>query len=159
MRILLPIVLLFVACIDAAAQSCRPAELHYFVRDESGKQLSETRLKGVARRMPRPAPTVSMLGLTDDDTLVGYSGKPAKTTRAALSYADAETCHIKVGGWTLSYGGKTMRLIFDLDFERRAFAIESLPFRAGTYHLDQKGLADTANNEIIPASRWKRVRR
>ena len=50
-----------------------------------------------------------------------------------------------------------MRLIFDLDLERRSYTFDSVPFSNGTYRLDQTNLTDTDNNQIIPANRWKKV--
>jgi hypothetical protein len=159
MRIFIMPLIIFATFAFVDAQSCRPAELNYFVRDSNGRLLTESQLKSIARRMSTPVPSVTIVGLAANGKLVGYSGKPAKSTQAALSYTDAKTCHLKIDEWSLSYRGRTMRLIFDLDLERRAYTFDSLPFRSGTYRLDQEELAATDNNEVISASRWKRVRR
>jgi hypothetical protein len=78
---------------------------------------------------------------------------------AAIFFVDAATCRIKVGEVVLTRGRETMRLLFNLDIDRRAYTIDSLPFRSGTFRLDQKGLTDTDQNDIVPASRWKRAKR
>ena len=159
MKVLISILMLSGLAGYAAAQSCRPAELHYFVRDTNGKFLTEAQLQKIAKDMPSPAPKVNALAIAADGSLVGYSAKPTRSTRPALSLADAKTCQLKIAEWTLKYHGRTMTLLFDLDYERRAYIFDSLPFRSGTYRLDQSGLTDADNSEIIPASRWKRVPR
>ena len=159
MKVLISILLLSGFAGYAAAQSCRPAELHYFVRDANGKFLSQAQLQTVAKGMSAPVPDVTESAIAADGTLVGYSVKPARSTRPALSFADAKTCQLKIGDWTLTYRGRTMKLLFGLDYERRAYTFDSLPFRSGTYRLDKSGLTEVGNDEIIPASRWKRVRR
>lgn len=159
MKVVISILLLCGLAGYSAAQSCRPAELHYFVRDMNGKLLTEARLQTIAKTMTPPVPDVTALAIAADGSLVGYSAKPTRSTRPALSFADAKSCHLKVAEWTLVYRGRTMHLIFDLDFERRAYTFDSLPFRSGTYRLDKNGLENAANDEIIPASRWKRAQR
>jgi len=159
MKVLISILLLSGLAMCAAAQSCRPAELHYFVRDSNGKFLTALQLATVAKAMSAPVPDVTEMALAADGSLVGYSAKPTRSTRPALSFADAKTCRLKVDEWTLTYRGRTMHLIFDLDYERRAYTFDSIPFRTGAYRLDKSRLDDSANDQIISASSWKRVRR
>ena len=159
MKTLILLSIILTALTYSAAQSCRPAELHYFVRDANGKFLTEAQLQVITKAMSVPVPSVTAMAIAADGSLVGYSAKASKFTRPALSFADAKTCHLKVDEWTLIYRGRTMRLLFDLDYERRAYTFDSLPLRRGTYRLDKTGLDDAANDEIIPATRWKRVKR
>ena len=144
---------------EADAQSCRPAVLSYIVRDAKGKNLSEAELQAVHKQMRgQPADGVDAIALAADGSLVGYSAKETKTEFAAITYADAAECKLKIGEFTLGYAGKTMRLIVNLDIDRRTYVIDSLPFRNGTFKLDQKGLSSEAYyDQIVPAKRWKKI--
>ena len=157
MKTLLCLLLISASCIFAQAQSCRPAELNYIVRDEKGKMMTEADTQKVFAQMPKPAQGVHTLDVAADGTLVGYSARPAASKIAAIYYVDAKTCQLKIDEFTLKHAGRTMRLIFALDLERRSYTFDSVPFQTGTYRLDQTNLTDTDNNSIIPATRWKKV--
>jgi hypothetical protein len=150
---------LFFSYGGASGQSCRPAVLDYIVRDAKGRNLSEVELHAVVRKMPRPAQGVETVAFAADGTLVGYSAKETSSKLFAIYYADAASCHIKVGEITLTNAGRTMRLIFDLDIDRRTYVIDSLPFQTGTFRLDQTGLSDANSDRVIPAAKWKKVGR
>jgi hypothetical protein len=159
MRIVVLFVLVLAVCSFADGQSCRPAELNYIVRDETGKVLSERELKDIFKQMKEGVTGVGSVSLTEEGTLVGYSGKEPKETLPVIYVVDAAACHIKVGEFTLQIGGHRMRLIFDLELDRRALTIDSLPFQAGTYRLDKRDLENGFAERIVPATRWKRVGR
>lgn len=144
----------------AYGQSCRPAVLQYIVRDEKGKNLSEAALEAVRKQMAQPAGEVSLVSLAGDGKIYSeYSAeaKEAKTKLPALYYADAKSCELDVKEVTLQRAGKTMRLIFNLHIYRRAFVIDSLPFRQGTFELDREDISEEDSSRVIPAKRWKKV--
>jgi hypothetical protein len=144
---------------EAAAQSCRPAVLDYLVRDAKGKNLTEAELQKVYKTMTPAADGVTMVGFAADGTLVGYSAKETRSKLAAINYANAAECRIKVTEFTIKHAGKTMHLVFDLDIDRRAYVIDSLPFQNGTFRLDQTGLSDDRYyDHIVPAKSWKKIR-
>ena len=145
---------------EAHGQSCRPAVLEYTVRDEKGKYLSEAELESVRKRMAQPAGGVSTVSFAGDGEVISeYSAeaKEAKTKSPALYYADAKSCELDVKEVTLRHAGKTMRLIFNLHIYRRAFVIDSIPFKQGTFELDQKGISEADSSRVIPAKRWKKI--
>src|SRR5690348_8500765 len=131
-----------VCCSLSWAQSCRPAELNYIVRDQKGNVLSESALKTIYKQEKVPGFGVGTVALTKEGTLIGYTANKPAEMLPVIYVANAATCRVKVGEFTLEYGGRQMHLIFDLDIDRRAYTIDSLPFRPGTFRLDQKGLAD-----------------
>src|SRR5690348_8326288 len=98
----------FPFCLSAPAQSCRPAEVDYIVRDEKGKVMTEGETQKVFAQMPKPAQGVHTLDVAADGTLVGYSAKPAASKLASIYYVDAKMCHLKVGQLTLKHAGRTM---------------------------------------------------
>lgn len=153
----------FTSINQAYGQSCRPAVLKYVVRDEKGKYLSMTELEAVYKQMP-PAQSVnsvtrgvSTVRLTKKGTLVGYSTEATKTELPAIYYAEAGECRLKISEFTLEHAARKMHLIFDLDIDRRTFAIDSLPFQNGTFKLDQTGLSNAYYEKIVSARRWKKV--
>jgi hypothetical protein len=158
MKTIISCLLMLMSCCAAYAQSCRPAELNYIVRDDQGNVMSETTLKRVFKEVKPPTSGVGSVAFAEDGKLVGYSDKEPKRTVPAIYFADAAECKLKVGEVVLTNGGDTMRLVFDLDIDRRAYTIDSIPFRRGTFRLDQKGLADIDQNDLVPATRWKKVK-
>jgi hypothetical protein len=158
MKTIISSLLILVSYCAASAQSCRPAELNYIVRDEQGNVMSDTTLRRVFKQVKPPTSGVGSVAFADDGKLVGYSGKEPKRTLPAIYFADAAECKLKVGEVVLNNGGDTMRLLFNLDIDRRAYTIDSLPFRRGTFRLDQKGLADIDQDDLVPATRWRKIK-
>src|SRR5580765_7808493 len=113
--------LILISCSFAHGQSCRPAELNYIVRDDKGNVISESSLKKVFKQVKPPTSGIGTVSFAEDGKLVGYSGKEPKETRPSIFFVDAKTCRMKVGEVALTRGRETMRLIFDLDIDRRAF--------------------------------------
>src|SRR5262249_49664914 len=78
----------------------------------------------------------------------------------ALEFANAETCAMHLSEVTLTYHGRRMRLVFNIDITRaqpdRRPVIDSPPFQDGAFELD---LSDWSHNrdQIIPAEKWKKV--
>ena len=159
MKPFISIFVIFLSWSFVNAQSCRPAELNYIVRDERGNVFSESMLHKVFRDVKPPKSGIGTVAFTDEGKLVGYSGKDPAKTLAAIFFVDAATCQVTVTEVALTRDNVTMRLVFNLDVNRRAYTIDSLPFQRGTFHLDQKGLSDTSQDELVPASRWKRGRK
>jgi len=159
MKIFISIFVIFLSWSFVNAQSCRPAELNYIVRDERGNVLSESMLHKVFRDVKPPTSGIGTVAFTEDGKLVGYSGKDPAKTLPAIFFVNAASCQITVGEVALTRGKETMRLVFNLDINRRAYTIDSLPFRRGTFRLDQKGLSDIDQKELVPASRWKKAKR
>jgi len=159
MKTCIAIFLLLLASTCIQGQSCRPAAVTYIVRDAKGKTLNDTTLKTIINQVSKPTPQVTSVALAKDGTLVGYSARETAKTLPAIYAADAATCRLKVGEWTLKYAGKTMHLIFDLDLDRTAYTIDSLPFQNGIFQLDQKDLTDLPSDQIVPARTWRKVRK
>ena len=55
----------------------------------------------------------------------------------------------KIGDMTLEYGGKQMRLFFDIRDHNTYFQIDSLPFQEGTFHLRGLKCNDGAKPPLI----------
>jgi len=153
----------------ARAQYCNPASIHYIVRDERGKVLSETDLKSVYERLPKT------IGDADTSmTEVSFASDGATFYRQesvdwekgkrvpALMFANARTCVMHLEEVELSYHGKKMHLIFNFNISRdqhdRRPVVDSLRFQEGTFRLELQGWTH-AENKLIPATRWKKVSR
>ena len=151
------------------AQSCNPASLSYIVRDEKGKVVSQETLTSIYEKLPKQ--------IGDANTWVNeVSFAPDKATfywpedvewkqgtkLPALSFSNAATCIMHLGEASLTYNGKTMRLLFDVDISRtqddRRPVVDSLPFKNGTFRLDLTRWT-RVRDKLIPATHWKRVKR
>jgi len=151
------------------AQSCNPASLSYIVRDEKGKVVSHATLTSIHEKLPKR--------IGDADTsLDEVSFAPDKATfywpedtewqkgtkLPALLFSNAATCTMHLSEVSLSFNGKTMRLLFDVDISRtqddRRPVVESLPFQNGTFRLDLARWT-RVRDKVIPATHWKRVKR
>jgi len=143
------------AASEAFGQSCRPAVLGYFVRDAKGNYLTEQELKAISASMPQLS--VEQVAFAPDGTLVGYSTKKTKLQRAALSQANAASCQLKIGEMILRHNGMKMRLIFDLEINRRDYYFDSLRFQNGTFKLDQETLPASGSDEVIPSKVWRKI--
>ena len=89
--------------------------------------------------------------------MVQYDSREITRTLPVISFTDLAACVMPAREFTLKHAGRTMRLIFNLDVDQRAYVIDSLPFQNGTFQLDQKGLLNTYRERIIPAKRWKKI--
>jgi hypothetical protein len=145
------------------AQECRPAVVNYIVRDESGKELAEPALKSISEKLPEKIDEASIyIGEVyfAKDGKAFYSPysserKKGKMVRS-LSFGSVGPCIVNLKEATLSYHGKRMRLVFNIDINRRNVVVESLPFQEGTFELDLTGWS--LDQQIaIPATRWKKV--
>ncbi len=164
---LIPLLLLLVAK-PAYSQYCNPAAVSYIVRDEKGEVLSAAAVKSIADQLPKEignaGTAASEVSLAADRQTFYWEDTSdwAKGNKLpALSFSNAATCVMTLGEATLQYGGKKMRLIFNIDIVRRQDdrrpVIDSLRFREGTFKLDLNGWTHETD-KIIPASRWKRVK-
>src|ERR1043166_5633618 len=93
----LGIVLLFGS--RASAQYCNPASIHYIVRDERGKVLSETDLKSVYERLPKTigdadTSTTEVSFASDGTTFYRQESVDWEKGKRvpALMFANARTC-------------------------------------------------------------------
>lgn len=148
----------------AHAQECEPGALDYIVRDEKGKIFSAQALESIRKSMLNPAQEVGTVSVgKDGETYRSYQSEGYKAGRKipALSYVDVGyTCQMKVPEATLTYRGKTMRLIFNVDIPKLPFhtlVIDSLPFQEGTFKLDLSRKRDGEFSKVLSARRWKKV--
>lgn len=150
----------------AQAQSCNPAAVHYIVRDESGTILSADQLKSLVEKLPKNFGSAElMVGevLFADDGVTFYWPESSEQHDGkkvpVLEFVDSGTCAMKLGQVDLSYHGKTMHLVFNLEIGRyqddRRPVIDALPFRTGTFLLDQTGWSHR-RDQLIPATKWIR---
>lgn len=151
----------------AHAQSCNPAMVSYFVRDENGRLLTEAALKSVREQLPE---SVGEARVFTGQTSLAEDGKTFHWNESAdwakgvkvpsLQFINNEACAMRFGEVRLTYRGKKMRLIFNLEITRaqpdRRPVIDSLPFQEGTFALDLNGWSHQ-RKAVIPAERWKKV--
>ena len=150
------------------AQSCNPAVVSYIMRDEKGVVLKGEELKSVHQQLPE---TVGNAQTSVGEVSFGSDGVtfywpesveyPKGKKVPALEFANARTCTLNLGQVDLSYRGKQMHLLFNIEIARfqddRRPVIDSLPFKEGSYHLDLTGWPHSSE-KLIPATRWKKVR-
>ena len=118
--------------------------------------------------MRNPADKVGTLYVSEDGKRYerSYIEEPNKAGKKipVLSYVDVSyICRMKVSEATLTYRGKTMRLIFNVDIPNKelpfnSLTVDSLPFQEGTFKLDLSGGRDEDWGKGVPARRWKKVR-
>ena len=150
------------------AQVCPPVGVLYVVRAEDGTPLTRPELESIAKELPKTigvaspttgaaTVTISSVPANDDGSLrpYPYFGEKAPKAIPALSLLNHYPCRLRVDAVTLMFHEKTMRLIFDLEFDARGvniLVIDSPPFQEGTFVLDPPS-AQT----VIPAHQWKKV--
>ena len=148
-------------------QSCNPAVVDYIIRDEKGVVLTEAEVNSVAELLPK-----TIDDATVDTTQISFTADKQKyywpenaewdkgSKVPALGFANAATCTLHLTEVTLTYHGKKMRLIFNIDIARqqddRRPVIDSLPFKEGSFALDLKDWT-RERDQLIPAARWKKV--
>lgn len=151
----------------AQAQSCNPAVVNYIMRDEKGVVVKGEELKSVHQQLPE---TVGNAQTSVGEVSFGSDGVtffwpesveyPKGKKVPVLEFANAGTCTLNLGQVDLSYRGKQMHLLFNIEIARsqedRRPVIDSLPFREGTYRLDLTGWPHSSE-KLIPATRWKKV--
>jgi len=160
------LVLLFAR--PASAQSCNPVAVHYIVRDETGRVLTNNELTELASQLPRQIGDATT-SVTDTsfapDNKTFYWPEDTQwesgTKVATLTFANAAICAMHFSEITLHHKNKTMRLIFGIDLPRyqpdRRPVVDSLPFQSGTFRLDLTGWTHD-KDKLIPAARWKKLR-
>ena len=160
--------LVFLLGTPAQAQSCNPAVVHYIMRDEKGVVVKGEELKSVHQQLPE---TIGDAQTSVGEVSFGSDGVtfywpesveyPKGNKVPVLEFANARTCTLNLSQVDLSYRGKQMHLLFNIDIARvqddRRPVIDSLPFREGTYRLDLTGWPHSSE-KLIPATRWKEVR-
>lgn len=160
--------LVLLSSTSAHAQSCNPAVVNYILRDQKGVVLKGEELASVQQRLPETigdAQTAVGEASFSSDGVTFYWPEsvdyPNGKKVAVLEFANARTCTLSLGQVDLSYRGKQMHLLFNIEIARfqddRRPVIDSLPFREGTYRLDLAGWPHS-RDKLIPANRWKRVR-
>jgi hypothetical protein len=111
----------------ARAQSHRPAVIEYLVRDEAGKLLDPAKLEVVATKKGEE--------MKPDTALVPGADGKRETVKCLSSRVDIGGRPVALSELTLKYGGKTMRLLFNVTVVEEHRTIDSLPFREGTFTL------------------------
>jgi len=93
MKPFISIFVIFLSWSFVNAQSCRPAELNYIVRDERGNVFSESMLHKVFRDVKPPKSGIGTVAFTDDGKLggglkdlsvSGLKGRSALAVRACM---------------------------------------------------------------------------
>ena len=165
--VILAVGLVLFAWTPVQAQSCNPAVVHYIMRDEKGVVLKEQELKSVHQQLPEMVgnadTSVGEVSFATDGVTFYWPESveyPKGKKVPVLEFANARTCTLNLGQVDLSYRGKQMHLLFNIDIARfqddRRPVIDSLPFREGTYRLDLTGWPQS-REKLIPATRWKKV--
>jgi hypothetical protein len=162
------LVMILVATPSAPSQSCNPAVVDYIVRDEKGQVLSAADLKSIYELLPKEignaGVNTSQVSFAEDKKTYYWLEsveweKGAKVP--ALEFANAATCTLHLEEVTLTYHGKKMRLIFNIDIARnqhdRRPVIDSVPFQEGTFTLDLTGWTHDPE-KLIPSTHWLRVK-
>lgn len=152
--------------ISADAQSCNPAVVSYIVRDEQGSVIGGEELKTLQQQLPKiignADTSVGEVSFVSDgatfyrpESVDWDKGKKVP----ALEFANAKTCTLDFPDVSLTYHGKKMRLIFNINIERyqrdRRPVIDSLPFEEGTFVLDLTSWPRN-DDKMIPATFWKK---
>lgn len=152
----------------AHAQSCNPASVEYIVRDEKGVVLSKGELQTIYDQMPKQIGDATV-GVNEvsftPDKLTYYWPESAdwdKGTKVpALLFSNAATCTLHLTEVALKYHGRSMRLLFNVDIARRQEdrrqVVDSLRFQNGAFRLDLTKW-NHAEDKLIPATHWKRVK-
>ena len=165
--VILAVGLVLLPWTPAQAQSCNPAVVHYIMHDEKGVVVKGADLESVHKQLPETIgnaqTSVGEVSLGSDGVTFYWpeSVEYAKGKKVpALEFGNAQTCTLNLGQVDLSYRGKQMHLLFNIDIARfqddRRPVIDSLPFREGTYRLDLTGWPHS-REKLIPATRWKKV--
>ena len=158
--------LFLLTAIAANAQSCNPAAVTYIVRDEKGTVIGGEELKTLQQQLPKVIGNadiaVSEVSFASDgvsfyrpESVDWDKGKKV----SALELVNAKTCTLNLPTVDLTFHGKTMRLVFNINIERhqddRRPVVDSLPFTAGTFVLD---LTSWPHHEdkLIPATLWQK---
>lgn len=160
--------LIFASVSDVAAQMCIGAT-RYVVRDEAGKIMTEEKLKKLTVKNINGIP-LKLIQIPSEMGShyyeIGAYYYEAEIVRARyqkivreteivlknsnpLVFFDGLTHCGRIGDLTLEYGGKQMRLIFDIGGHNTSYEIDSLPFREGTFRLGSLKCSDGAKPPII----------
>lgn len=163
------LVLVICACGNSIqAQFCNPAVVSYLVRDEKGELLTEKELQPVYEGLPKKIgdahTQLDEVSFADDGiTFYWPESEDWKKGKKvpALKFLNYETCTLHFTEVTLNYHQRSMRLVFNIDIERkqsdRRPVVDSLPFQEGTFELDLNGWP-REEDKMIPSARWKRVK-
>ena len=168
-RVLLCLVTILAAiqCV-AAGQFCSPAVVSYIVRDAKGAVLSEAQLNSVSEQLPKAigdatVETDQVSFMNDLQTFHWHESVDWEGGKKlpALEFVNAGTCNLHLGEVTLTWGGKQMHLVFNLDVGRDQYihrtVIDSLPFQEGTFALDLSQWSRDLK-KMIPSDSWKRIK-
>jgi hypothetical protein len=162
-------VAIFLLVLNVSAQpGCHNATT-YLVRDEAGKIMSLKEMEkvtviinGVPLKMRydivnrEPAyyeyEYVNYFG----QKIIRDNGKIPFTNPLSISIQPYNDCG-KAGDLALSYRGRQMRLIFDID-EARYSTIDSLPFQSGTFQLNRamtSGDCGAGKSCVVSSANWE----
>ncbi len=159
--------LFFFPATSASAQYCNPAAVSYIVRDEHGNVVGGDELNTIQQQLPK---TIGNADISVDEVSFASDGVTFYRHESvdwekgkkipALDFVNARTCTLNLPTVELTYHGKKMRLIFNINIERnqrdRRPVVDSLPFGEGTFELDLSSWPHS-EDKMIPATFWKRV--
>ena len=165
MRLLIPLLLLLAAT-TANAQYCNPASVSLLLHNKDGTALTEAELKSIAGSLPKEIGDakvwVGEASLAPDNKSFYWeeSTEYANGKKVpALMFSNSSTCTMKLTEVTIDFGGRKMRLVFNIDIARstedRRPVIYAPNFQNSTFQLNLTGWSHDPNT-IIPADRWKR---
>jgi len=158
--------LVFFPSASANAQFCNPAAVSYIVRDEQGAVIGGEKLDAIEQQLPKiignADTSVDEVSFASDgvsfyrrESVDWEKGKKVP----ALNFVNAGTCTLNFPEVVLTYHGKKMRLIFNINIDRhqndRRPVVDSLPFEEGTFVLDLTSLPRDGD-KMIPATLWKK---
>lgn len=159
------LLLLVVKC--TYAQSCNPAAVRYSVRDEKGVLLTKEQLESIQEQLPKrigdASASVNEVSFADKETFYWPEDVEWEkgTKMPALMFANASTCTLHLTEVSLNYGGKVMRLSFNIDIARnqddRRPVVDSLRFQEGSFKLDLTSWSHSPK-KVIAATHWKKVK-
>ncbi len=107
------------------AQYCNPAVVSYIVRDENGKVLTGPALQSVYEQLPKYIGDaqiyIAEVSLAENGERF-YRAESVDWAKGekihALHFINAGSCAMQLGKITLTYNGKHMQLVFNLEITR-----------------------------------------
>lgn len=153
--------------VNSCPQSCNPATVSYIIRDESGQVINEAEMQSVVEKLPKTvdngAVVATQVSMAEDKLHYFWPESvefPKGEMKRALEFANAAECTLHLTEVTLTFHGKKMKLIFNLDIARsqsdRRIVVDSLPFQEGTFELEMTGWSHD-RDRLVPATFWKKL--
>jgi hypothetical protein len=163
------LLLLFVFS-TAQAQSCNPASVSLVLHNQDGTLLSESEIKEVAGKLPKEIGDATIwvgdASIAPDNKTFYWEEDSDNRSKGkklpVLNFSNSGTCTMHLTEATLDHNGMKLNLIFNIDIARdtrdRRPVIIAPRFQTGSFKLDLTGWSHDPNS-VIPALRWKRVKK